>query len=385
MKNLKMFPLCGSKAKTRGEGGHDSVKFYEVSESPYERGYKSGLLFQETLKKWSSFHSEKLHDSQLMNRVQLVMKKSQAMFPDYFEEIQGKADGAGIPRELCQAMMCPELLGEETGCSTVLLRRSDGTFVLSHNEDDDYNDNNFAITKVNLGSGKWFVTNDCDKMPFGNGFSWNSHGIVKVINYCHVIEYNLTGIPRYFSQRHISEATSLDDLVQRCNHPNRASGYHVLAIDVNKNKAISVEITHDDISINEIKEAYVHTNHYIHEKITNGKIFLDTGSNSLNRLRKLEYLLSELRMKNRCSIEDLQWILSYRGREFMDSVISYINDPYLTVANMSIDTATRDDIILRFYLSNEKFKVGYDSFRQETIPYFIWEQEANTKKEVKNK
>ena len=31
----------------------------------------------------------------------------------------------------------------------------------------------------------WFVTNDMYNMPFGNGISWNSYGIVKTINYCH--------------------------------------------------------------------------------------------------------------------------------------------------------------------------------------------------------
>ncbi|SQB91640.1 carcinine hydrolase/isopenicillin-N N-acyltransferase family protein [Clostridium tetanomorphum] len=53
-------------------------------------------------------------------------------------------------------------------------------------------------------------------MPFGNAFSYNSHGIVKTINYCYSKDVNIEGIPRYFIQRYISEATSLDDFIRRC-------------------------------------------------------------------------------------------------------------------------------------------------------------------------
>ena len=50
-------------------------------------------------------------------------------------------------------------------------------------------------------------------MPFGNGVSWNSYGIVKTINYCHDEVKNLDNYPRYFLQRHISEAKSIEQLI----------------------------------------------------------------------------------------------------------------------------------------------------------------------------
>ena len=48
-------------------------------------------------------------------------------------------------------------------------------------------------------------------MPYGNGPSWNTYGLVKTINYLHDEDHEITHLPRYFAQRHISEATSLDD------------------------------------------------------------------------------------------------------------------------------------------------------------------------------
>lgn len=188
--------------------------------------------------------------------------------------------------------MCAELINEGVGCTTIICKKPDGTYILSHNEDDIYEVNNACITKCNTQSG-WFVTYDYSRMPFGNAFSWNSSGIIKTINYCYPITDNLEGIPRYFLQRHISEATSLEDFVERCNIDDRASGYHAIALDIHKNRAISVEVTAEDINIRNIEDSYTHTNHYIHGEITKGKVYVDKGSTSLFRLNKASKLLAE--------------------------------------------------------------------------------------------
>jgi hypothetical protein len=53
--------------------------------------------------------------------------------------------------------------------------------------------------------------------------SWNSYGIVKTINYCHDENINLDNYPRYFAQRHLTEAKSIDDLIMRCQGMSVAS------------------------------------------------------------------------------------------------------------------------------------------------------------------
>jgi hypothetical protein len=71
--------------------------------------------------------------------------------------------------------------------------------------------------------------------------SWNSYGIVKTVNYCHDEDINLDNLPRYFSQRHLTEAKSIDEMISRCKEMKVASGFHINAIDINNNIAVSIE------------------------------------------------------------------------------------------------------------------------------------------------
>ena len=185
-----------------------------------------------------------------------MSNKLQNEYPKYYEEIKGKADGADVNFIRYFAMMCPELSKIQSHCTTIMCKKSNGNFIISHNEDDDYQEENFAISKINT-SNDWFVTNDIWNMPFGNGFSWNSSGIIKTINYTHEPNVNLENLSRYFSQRHISEAKSIEDLITRTRELRPASGYHVNAIDVKNNIAVSIEVYPDDIDVQYINDYYI--------------------------------------------------------------------------------------------------------------------------------
>ena len=55
-----------------------------------------------------------------------------------------------------------------------------------------------------------------------------------------------------------------------------------ILFDLNTGKAVSIKVYNHDISVKEINDTYVHTNHYIHnEHFNNLKTYL--GSNSISR------------------------------------------------------------------------------------------------------
>lgn len=155
-------------------------------------------------------------------------------FSQYLQEVWGRADGAGVDRDMYMLMMCCELVGYTSGCTTIIHRNNHNkchatavntnqqtqstqqthqtpqtqstprtplaqqtsltshtaqqeqpqppsqppqpqehfSFVLSHNEDDNFDADNTCITKVYTSDSDWFVTSDFHTMPFGNGFRY---------------------------------------------------------------------------------------------------------------------------------------------------------------------------------------------------------------------
>lgn len=338
----------------------NKIKFINAKGTAYERGKISGTELRQSIQNSVDNYKDLLNNKEIMKKVNRVKAIVENTFPEYVEEIKGRADGALVNRELYFLMMCAEILNEGVGCTSLVYKREDGTFLLAHNEDDSYRPLSAAITKCERPD-EWFITYDYCNMPFGNAFSFNSHGIVKTINYCYSNDINIEGIPRYFIQRHISEAKSLEDFINRCNIPNRASGFHAIALDIFKNKCISIEVTASDISVEEIENYYVHTNHYIHKSINRGIVNLQEGSTSNFRLNKGNELLREAieSQGEKLNINSFIEILNYRGKNYYDSILALKDEPNFTCARFAIDTREKNNVWLEFFDTFEGFSMDY--------------------------
>jgi len=332
--------------------------FLDLNGTAFENGKKSGEYFnhvidEEVRKKIFAFEKKK----STLEKCDCLLNRLKEEYPRYYEEVQGKAAGLNMSVTDYFPLLCPELfhVGFDH-CTSIICRKENGHFLLSHNEDDYYHKNNFCMSKVKINDEHWFVTNDMINMPFGNGFSWNSYGIVKTINYCHEENFDLNGLPRYFGQRHISEASSLEDLIERCKEMKLASGFHVNALDVNQNRAVSVEVYPDGVSVHWIENQNVHTNHYIHQRFKEDPK-ADQGSNSLFRLDKALALLA----KSEKEIASIRKILYYRSPEnrFDNSIFQKEEDAYLTLANIAVDTEYPNQILLDVFVNEESLKLPY--------------------------
>ena len=336
------------------------TKFIKVNKSPYENGVITGNEMRSSIKEYAEKFKHLLEDKDIMKKLNNIIKKLEERFPIYLKEVYGRAKGAGIDERLYLLLMCAEILGEGVGCTSIVYKRENGSFVIGHNEDDEYRGNPSYVTTYVKDNKDWFTTYDYFNMPFGNAFSYNNHGIVKTINYCHNEDVNLEGIPRYFIQRHITEATSIEDFIKRCNMEDRASGFHAIALDINKNIAVSVELTKDDISVKEVKNYYAHTNHYVHEKFKNKKI--QDGSTTTFRLKKAYELLKDRIDKKgkNIEIEDFNDILDYRGKSYEDSILALKDEPNFTCSRIVFDSTIKNKIFLKFFNLGESFYLDYD-------------------------
>lgn len=336
------------------------MRILNLNGTPYENGKKSGEFFKERLNLDIKNIEEKLYSNiSIKEMVEYQFSKLKEDFPKYYEEVIGKADGLNLDRLVYFSIMCPEIIDLNfEHCTTVVYRKNNGKFMISHNEDDDYISGNFCLSKVKINDKNWFITNDMYNMPFGNGVSFNSYGIVKTINYCHNDNSIANYTPRYFSQRHISESSSIDDLIKRCKEIKNASGYHVTAIDINKNVAVSVEVFNDSIDVLYIDDCFVHSNHFLRGEYAN-KPSLDDGSNSCFRYEKARELL--LNMDIKC-LTDLKSILDYRSKDdtFFESILQTKKDPYETIFNFSYDTENKEKVFLDAYAVGKKVALDYN-------------------------
>ncbi len=327
--------------------------------TPYENGKVSGEYFRKVISDEILHTMHRIdNDEELRNGCERLLERLKDEYPVYYEETRGKADGLGVPLLNYFSILCPELLNMKGDrCTTIICRQDSGSFLISHNEDDDYLEGNFAFSKVYLDEDTWFVTNDMYNMPFGNGPSWNSHGIFKTINFCHEDNFNYDNLPRYFAQRHLTEASSIGDLIKRCEDFRCASGFHVTALDINTNEAVSVEVYSDGISVVHIDDWYIHSNHYIHGERRHSPSPAP-GSNSIFRLAKAEELFEDAER----DMLDIMMILSYRGDEdsYEDSIFSKKTDPMMTLFNITFDVDTPDYITLGTYDTPAVYMLNYD-------------------------
>lgn len=322
---------------------------------PYENGKVSGEYFKDKVKINIDNVKKILNNDNIKHKIIKQFNTLKNQYPRYSDEVIGKADGLGIDRLLYFAVLCPEITDIDFEHCTTIMCKNNEKIIISHNEDDEYLEGNFCLSKVKIDKDNWFVTNDMYNMPFGNGVSWNSYGIVKTINYCHNNTIDINNYPRYFAQRHISEAQSIDDLINRCKEMKVASGFHVNAIDINKNIAVSIEVYCDDIDVEFIDNYYVHSNHFIHKNFMKNPQ-TDYGSNSVFRLNKCYELLKEKTMK------EIKTILCYRSPEdkFENSILQTKKDLYITLFNFSYDTENKDIIYFKNYINNETIELNYD-------------------------
>ncbi|MBN2432224.1 MAG: hypothetical protein JXQ27_12160 [Acidobacteria bacterium] len=204
-----------------------------------------------------------------------LRRQAERHFPQLMEELRGMADGAHLPLDdlfllNVKAEIGARLFGAEVkdpGCSSVYLVR-DGERTLLHNEDGHrvFADNMFLLQATPPSGVSFTVLVYPGTLP-GNGPGINTRGIIQTTNFIAARDSHV-GVPRYFLNRAVLEAESLDDAIDRATFTPRAFAYHHNLASVPENRLISLEVTPERHSIVEPLETYCHTNHLIHEATT---------------------------------------------------------------------------------------------------------------------
>ncbi len=294
----------------------------EVSGSYRQIGYEIGKRFRKNIreiirsrKDWHNDLLAKLDSPEGKSLAAGLKRQTQRYFPQFLEEIEGMADGAGLAFHALWAISIKSELGcvqgENPGCSTIFVKHQNKMW-LFHNEDGDtaYRDLMFLV-RVHPPSGISYVSMVYPGILTGNGPSLNSRGIIQTTNYIGSTQAE-PGIPRYVLGRAVLEAKDLAEAVQIVTMHPRAFPYHHNLASLQEQRYVSVETVPDASEASEPYGIYYHTNHLILEG-TREYPYEDQEykkSSSLSRYSVLEEELSKIELSESIKPEDFLAILS---------------------------------------------------------------------------
>jgi len=340
------------------------VKCFEAVGNDYEMGFAVGCVFKDYLQDIAARRGKVFEDPDVEAFIGGIIARIEDKTPDCMAELRGRAAGAEIPLGLATVLSSPEISGLMSGCTTAILKRSDGSWLFSHNEDEtNFTQDNVALVKY-VYDDAWIVGYTMAETLVGRSFAYNSHGMVFSCNYLMGARRDVTHPSRYIAIRDILKARNLEETLDMMKAAETASSFSLNVLDTRTGMAANVEKTVDDTYITPIYERFSHANHFIV-----GADELSFGVNTYNRGAKTEELLNRLDAET-AGIEDVVDVLSYEGEDYWHSILKK-PDTYkdlwenghksVTVANFAYD-GENHRIFIRDYLGNTQLQMPYDEF-----------------------
>ncbi len=203
----------------------------------------------------------------IVKQSELYLAHSRQAYPRYIDELEGMAEGSGLPLSDLFAGMCEELWDPQVwkrGCSDMAARgraTADGSTLLAHTNDlSPSAEENLVILKVQAGDEPEFLA----VSPGGLGASagYNAAGISLTGNEvsCNDIR---PGVPRQLIVRAILAARRLEEAMNACLLPTRASNYNNIIADAH-GEVYSMEGSATDCEPIYIDgDILAHANHFV--------------------------------------------------------------------------------------------------------------------------
>ena len=334
------------------------MKYFEAKGTDYELGFQVGDFFKAELAKMAGRAESLLREKEkTAEYVKMAKEKLSAEYPASRDEVFGRADGAGIDRDVMLLLLSPDIMELEGGCTTVILKKPDGSFLLSHNEDDhDYSPENTAVIKYTRPDGSWFAGYTFAGKLLGSTTGFNSYGLVMSSNSIYPESTNTGNLSRYLMQRDAMNAKDAADLMLRLAKCKVSKPFSVNVIDTVNGMAFNIEKDLEKIYVTRIDERYARANHFKsgpYAPLPHG-----ARGNSLFRDWKATLGMMDLDPE-KAVLSDLQAIVDYVGPDDKETIKldPEIYDPAkhsVTVCNFSFDQAA-DTVNYRDYLGRSEW------------------------------
>jgi len=286
------------------------------------------------------------------------LEVTERMFPQFVAELQGLAEGIGVPFERVWAIQCrDEIIGHHQNerCSSVFVR-TDAGWIVGHNEDDFWNGFSkeearklyFLVRKTIAGDSIFYLG-----FPFmigGETISIHSSGTVQTINTLHHKNIQI-GVPRNIIARALCEVDSFDKVRNLLGNTRRASGYcHTLLIE---GTLSCIESTERSFEFIPTGDRFTHTNHYLGSLVESEEYeeegYAITTKRCIAIGQKIGTVKTAANLKELLHTKSASEYSIYRDGEFSITMVSVIYDcakGVLSVANRNNgDDTDWEDII----------------------------------------
>lgn len=318
------------------------IDYFEVSGNNYQMGAQIGLHFHDYLASIEAGFAAMLPGHS--ERVKALETKLAANLPGCLDEIYGRADGAGVNRDVMLLIMFPEIYGGTDGCTSVYLKTPRGA-MLAHNEDSaSMNINNVALVRYDYGDWQLVAYTSAIRLA-GSAFAFNSRGMAFSSNHIFGGERDMDEISRFILLRDVINSASVQEAEDKVRKIDVASPYNLNLLDMNSNTLCNIERDLHDLHVEFVHESYAHSNHFITKSYDAQRV----PQNSVFRHEKAKQLVCELTPS--ASLDDLLSVLSYEGDGYDRSVFERREkypDRICTVATFAADPAADDIRVLDF-------------------------------------
>lgn len=222
----------------------------------------------------------------------------EAALPQYVEEMQGLADGAGVRFDDILVLNSLEAITSDRlvlGCTSLAvssMATADGSVLAAHNEDwypadiDDV----YLVRAEPEGEPPFLAITYGGLLP---NIGLNAAGIAQCCDTVYPNDVRL-GIPRILVSRAVLAAETVDQAITAALHPQRAAGYNHLLISAD-GQICNLEASATDFDrVPAVRGTAAHTNHYLSERMRVIEQDLGRGAQSRARLARAQAGLASL-------------------------------------------------------------------------------------------
>ncbi len=327
------------------------MDIFNVSGNNYQMGFTIGEHFKSYLKFATREFETPL--SSCIERIRLLEGKLKSSLPGCLDELYGRADGAGVDKDVMLLYMFPEILGRTDGCTTLTLKTRDNV-LFAHNEDDrGFSKDNVALVKYCYDDGFTFAYTMASRMA-GSAYAFNSYGLAFSSNYIFGGRLELDNVSRYIILRDVINARSICEVEKKLNAFSAASPFSLNVIDLRTLEAKNFEKDIETLYQFDVQDRFARSNHFVLKDAPLTRV----PKNSVFRREKSKELLDALKDE---SVEALLDILAFEQDEMDNSVFQNPDkypDKIVTVSNFAVDAKAGRFIVNDFI---EKKRYVFDS------------------------
>jgi isopenicillin-N N-acyltransferase-like protein len=278
-----------------------TLPMIEARGSHREVGQQIGQTCQTQIREMLiSLHTE-LPDGvtwpEMLDQSKRYLEFSREVYPQYVDELEGIAEGAGAPFDDVFLSMCEELWESaawQRGCTDMAARGRatlDGSTLVAHTNDLlPQAEKNLVLLKIQAEDEPEFLGISSGGIAISAGF--NAAGISLTGNQLDNNDIR-PGVPRLLVVRAILASRYLSEAMDHCLLPQRASSYNNVLADTN-GEVYSMEGSATDCEPIYIEnDVLAHANHYVSPAMRRFEADRNSVSNSVLRYNRATRLLRE--------------------------------------------------------------------------------------------